>query len=334
MAASPREKAVIAVLGAGSWGSTLATLLHDNGHDVRLWDHSVETLRKLWETGHPPGVPELRLPPIPLSSDLAEAMEGVDAAVFGVPAQAYSDVCERIRSLSLAPPLCIIVSKGIDLRTLRPLSDLLAEEMKSSTVAVVSGPCIAREVAQGVPTSVVAACADAAVATRIQGWFNGPAFRVYTQGDLVGVEYAGAYKNVIAIAAGICDGLGFGANSKSALLTRGLAEMRRFVSAMGANDMTVIGLAGLGDLCVTCFSPHSRNRRFGEALGRGRTAEEIIAEIGEVVEGAPTAHAICRIADERKIVTPIARAVVCVIDKECSPKEAVARLMNRELTSE
>ncbi|MEO8377792.1 MAG: NAD(P)H-dependent glycerol-3-phosphate dehydrogenase [Candidatus Sumerlaeota bacterium] len=329
-----REKATIAVLGAGSWGSTLAALLHGNGHDVRLWDHSAEQLRKLWEVGHPPGVPELKLPAIQLSNDLAETLEGVDGAVFVVPAQAYSDVCHKIRGLNVTPPLCVIASKGIDLKTLRPLSDLLAEELPSSTIAVVSGPCIAREVAQGVPTSVVAACADANVATRLQGWFNSPTFRVYTQDDLVGVEYAGAYKNVIAIAAGICDGLGFGANSKSALLTRGLAEMRRFVSAMGANDMTVVGLAGLGDLCVTCFSPHSRNRRFGEALGKGRKPDEITAEIGEVVEGAPTAHAICRIAAERKIDTPIAKAVRCVIDGECSAKEAVVRLMTRELTSE
>lgn len=334
MAAVAREKAVIAVLGAGSWGSTLAALLHGNGHEVRLWDHSAEQLRKLNEAGHPPGVPELKLPPIRLSHDLAEALRGVDAAVFVVPAQAYADVCERIRALQLTPPLCIIASKGIDLHTLRPLSDILEEELKPRMIAVVSGPCIAREVAQGVPTSVVAACGDGAVAARVQGWFNSPTFRVYKQDDLAGVEYAGAYKNVIAIAAGICDGLGFGANSKSALLTRGLAEMRRFVSAMGANDMTVVGLAGLGDLCVTCFSPHSRNRRFGEALGRGRSASEIIAEIGEIVEGVPTAHAICKIADEKGISTPIAKAVAAVIDGECSPTDVVARLMSRELTSE
>lgn len=331
---APNDPAKIAVLGCGSWGSTIAAMLHRNGLAVRLWSHSEEELRRLREVGHPPGVPELRLPDMPMSHLLPEALTGIDAAVFVIPAQAVNNVCEHIRMAGLSLPVAIIASKGIDLQTLRPLSDVVNDYLPRTTVAVVSGPCIAREVAQGIPTSVVAACADDAVAGRVQHWFNSRTFRVYRQSDVLGVEYGGAYKNVIAIAAGACDGLGFGANSKSALLTRGLAEMRRFVLAMGAQDLTIMGLAGLGDLCVTCFSPHSRNRRFGEAMGKGIHPMEAIAQIGEVVEGVSTAEAVVRLSKERSIDTPIALSVTKVVSGEWSARETVTRLMTRELKDE
>lgn len=329
------HESTIAILGSGSWGSTIAAMLHRAGHTARVWSHSADELDILRRTGHPPGVPELRLPPeIPLSTSLAETLSGVDAAVFVTPAQAMTSVCLRIRAEAAPPPIAIIASKGIDLETLRPLSVIIAQHLPETIVTVLSGPCIAREVAQGIPTSVVAASTNEAAAQRVQQWFASPTFRVYTQPDVIGVEYAAAYKNVIAIAAGIGDGLGFGANTKSAVLTRGLAEMRRFVLEMGARELTIMGLAGLGDLCVTCFSPHSRNRRFGEALGHGAKPIEAIAEIGEIVEGVPTARAITRIAAQRNLTTPIADTVAHIVDGHLSPREAVTKLMTRELKGE
>ncbi len=324
----------IAVLGAGSWGSTIAAMLRSNGHEVRLWCHSKAETIRLGEEGHPPGVPELKLPDVILTNDLGEAVGECDAAVFVVPAQVTHQVARSLADLKIPVPISIICSKGIDLNSLKPLSAIIEENLPGSRIGVVSGPCIAREVAQGIPTSVVTACADEEVARKIQHWFVSGSFRTYRQSDVLGVEYAGAYKNVIAIAAGIGDGLGFGANSKSALLTRGLAEMRRFVSALGGDDQTTAGLAGLGDLCVTCFSPFSRNRRFGEALGKGISVEEAIREIGETVEGVKTAEAVVHLAGKEGLDVPVADAVVRIVAGEWEPMQAVSNLMNRDLKEE
>ncbi len=327
------QTAKLAVIGSGSWGSTLGAMLWENGHDVRLWSPTEEEAAALRKNGHPPGVPELKLPDLKITTSMAEALENAEAVILVIPAQKTAEVCGRIRQAG-APRLAIIASKGIDLETLRPLSDVVEESLPQTTVGVVSGPCIAREVAQRIPTSVVAACRDEALAEKIQHWFHSPFFRVYRQSDVLGVEFGGAYKNVIAIAAGVGDGLGFGANSKSALLTRGLAEMRRFVVAMGGEELTVAGLAGLGDLCVTCFSPHSRNRRFGEAVGRKKDAESAIREIGETVEGVLTAQAVFRMAKEKGLQVPVAEAVVHLVDGSWQPKDAVEKLMSRELKEE
>lgn len=324
----------LAVLGGGSWGATLAAHLARNGNAVALWCHDQRELATLAEKRHPPGVPELRLPEMILTASMADALRGTDAIFYVVPAQACAAVGRQVAAVADRARVHVLASKGIDLQTLRPLSDVLADSLPGETIGVVSGPCIAREVAQGIPTSVVVACADGVLAHRVQHAMASATFRVYRQDDVLGVEYAGACKNVIAIAAGVCDGLGFGANSKSALLTRGLAEMRRFVTAFGGNDQTIGGLAGLGDLCVTCFSPHSRNRRFGEALGRGETAEAALAAIGETVEGAPTARAVVRMAAEKGIQVPIAEAVLRIMAGEWAPREAVGKLMLRELKEE
>lgn len=327
--------AEICVLGSGSWGATLAAHLHQGGHRVRLWCHDAAELEALARNGHPPGVPELRLPALAvMTPDLATALAGAQGAVMVVPSQVVDGLCARIVALDVAPPVVVIASKGIDLKGHRPLSAVVAGRLRASKVAVVSGPCIAREVAMGVPTSVVAACDDVGVAEEVQHWFASPAFRVYRQEDVLGVEYGGALKNVIAIAAGVSDGLGFGANSKSALLTRGLAEMQRFATAHGAQERTIAGLAGLGDLCVTCFSPHSRNRRFGEALGRGVDAETALRGIGETVEGVATAQAVYELAREEGMEVPVAEAVCRIVGGDWSPQEAVERLMGRRLKEE
>lgn len=325
--------ATIAVLGAGSWGATLAAMLAHRGHRVRLWTHREEELLRLAELRHPPGVPELRLPAVTLTTNLPQAISGADAALIAIPAQTVGALCRQLAGLGAVPPL-IIASKGIDIATLQPLSELIESQLPGVTVGVVSGPCIAREVALGIPTSVVAASESEALSRTMQEWLASPTFRVYRQEDVLGVEYGGALKNVIAIAAGVGDGLGFGANSKSALLTRGLAEMSRFAVAHGAKASTIAGLAGLGDLCVTCFSPYSRNRRFGEALGKGGSAAEAMAAIGETVEGAPTAEAVVREAARKGIEVPIAEAVTRIIAGEWSPRDAVGALMTRGLKEE
>ncbi len=331
---TPPDAATLAVLGAGSWGSTMAALLAGNGHAVRLWSHAAGELELLRSRRHPPGVPELVLPDVVLTSDLNTALDGADAAMLVLPAQAIGSVAARLAPVYTPGMPLVIASKGIDLARRRLLSDVVVEAIPGAVVAVLSGPCIAREVARGLPTSVVAACTDAPTGARLQRWFATPTFRAYRQDDVVGVEIGGAYKNVVAIAAGVGDGMGFGANSKSALLTRGLAEMRRFALAFGASDLTMMGLAGLGDLTVTCFSPHSRNRRFGEALAGGATTEAILAEIGETVEGVATARAILALALEHGLETPVADAVVRLVDGEWTPRVAVQRLMTRELKDE
>lgn len=330
-----QETTKLAILGSGSWGCTMAAMLAEQGHSVRLWGRQQARLDELRDMGHPPGVPELVLPEMIMSTDLGEATDGARAAVIAVRSQAVGDVCRALAGLAAPPPLIVIASKGLDLETLQPLSEVAAQALPEGTqVAVLSGPCIAREVAQQSPASAVAACTNAPTAESVQRWFASPTFRVYRSSDVLGVEYAGATKNVIAIAAGASDGLGFGANAKSALITRGLAEMRRFAMALGAEDLTVTGLAGLGDLCVTCFSPHSRNRRFGEALSSGEAPSTIQERFGEVVEGVPTARAVVAIAARHGLEVPVAQAVCHLIDGTWSPQEATEKLMRRELKAE
>jgi len=324
----------VAVLGSGSWGATLAAHLHGNGVEVRLWCHSQREMDRLSKARHPPGVPELKLPELLVTTGLDEALEGAEAVVFVVPAQAMTEVTEKILQLDIYPSISIIASKGIDVKTRRVMSDVIQDALPKTRPLVISGPCIAKEVALGIPTSVVAACQEPGVLDLVLPWFVTNTFRVYRQPDILGVEICAALKNVIAIAAGISDGLGYGANSKSALLTRGLAEIRRLAMAMGADERTVSGLAGLGDLCVTCFSPHSRNRRFGEAIGKGESAGRAIETIGEVVEGLPTARAAVEIAREKNVEAPVAEAVCQIADGKWTPLQAVQNLMTRQLKSE
>jgi glycerol-3-phosphate dehydrogenase (NAD(P)+) len=228
----------------------------------------------------------------------------------------------------------VLASKGLDATTGRPLSALLEEALPGAPVGAISGPCIAREVAMRVPTSVVAACQDLARARAIRDAVASPTLRAYAQDDLVGVEVAAAMKNVIAIAAGVGDGLGFGANSKSALMARGLAEMARVVEAMGGRRETTYGLAGMGDLAVTCFSPHSRNRTFGQMIGEGRDPAEARKAIGMVVEGEPAARAALALARQHALELPIAQAVTRLCDGTWTGRDAVEALMQRELKDE
>lgn len=332
----PTER--VAVLGAGAWGATLADLLARKGAPVRVWDVSAETLARVERQRHPFGVPELKLHEgVVLEEDLAKAVAGADVIVFVVPSQAVADCSARLAPVLKGKserPALVLASKGIDVASLRLLAEIVEDELPGFPVGAVSGPCIAREVALGVPTSVVCAARERALAVRLRDLFGTPRFRTYTQRDLIGVELGGALKNIVAIAAGIGDGLGFGANTKSALLTRGLAEMARLAHEMGADMRTIYGLAGMGDLAVTCFSAHSRNRTFGEHLGKGATADEARTKIGMTVEGEPTARAALMLAKNHNVELPITQAVVNVCDRGWTAAQAVERLMTREMKDE
>ncbi|MEQ8820018.1 MAG: NAD(P)H-dependent glycerol-3-phosphate dehydrogenase [Sumerlaeia bacterium] len=334
------ENERVAILGAGSWGSVLAHLLASKGVHTTLWDRSSEAIARLAEKGHPFGVPELKLSKkVRLDSELEAVLPGVTVLVYVVPSQAVGDLSRSLaaaigRLTNPPAPLIVLASKGIDIANRTTLTEIVRQNMPGLDVAVLSGPCIAREVAQGMPTSVVVSCADPAQSDRLCDLFHCPGMRVYTQNDVTGVELGGALKNVIAIAAGIGDGLGYGNNTKATVLSRGLAEMSRLANAMGARPETMFGLAGLGDLAVTCFSPYSRNRTFGELLGQGLKPDEARAKVSMVVEGEPTAQAALALADRYQIEMPITEAVVRVCEGELTPRQAVEALMARSAKGE
>ncbi|MDX2176079.1 MAG: NAD(P)H-dependent glycerol-3-phosphate dehydrogenase [Candidatus Sumerlaeia bacterium] len=322
----------VAVLGAGSWGATLADLLGRKGLDVRLWDAHAEPLERLREERHPFGIPELRLSEgVRLCDDIEAAMRGSDAALLACPAQALDSLAARIAALpgSSHPASLVVVAKGIEVSTGRLPAEVLSAHLPLP-LAVLSGPCIAREVAKGVPTSAVAASAHGKLATAVQEACMTARFRIYTHDDVVGVELGGALKNVVAIAAGATDGLGFGDNTKAALVCRGLAEMTRLAGALGAQQRTLAGLAGLGDLTVTCFSPHSRNRTFGECLAKGESAAAIVDRLGQVVEGVPTARAAVELAMKHGVEVPIMSAVHHLCTGRLTAVQALDQLMNRD----
>ncbi len=337
----------ITLIGAGAWGCTLAELFHQKGLRVTVWEHHAERAALLRGSRTPFGVPMLHLSTaVEVEHDLLSAVADASVLVIVCPSQVIRSTAKalaEVLKLSGAAPAILLASKGLDLETHQPLTAVLMEFLPKSSLAVVSGPCIAREVAEGVPTSVVVASDDAAFGERMIQLLHTPRLRCYAQQDVLGVELGGALKNVIAIAAGISDGLGFGENSKSALLTRGLAEMNRFAVAFGANPLTITGLAGLGDLAVTCFSPHSRNRTFGEHLGKGLSAEEAKLRIGMTVEGEPTSRAALQMAadwNQRNpdhscpLELPITETVAHVCAGTLKPAEAVHRLMTRGIKSE
>lgn len=323
----------VVVLGAGSWGTALALLLAQNRHRVVLWGHDPERLaeadRLRENRRYLPGVPlpdALRLDP-----DLDRAMEGADVLVVSVPSKAFRDITAR---LSRFRGIVVSTTKGIEHTTGRTMCQILAETTPDARVAALSGPTLATEVAGGVPTAVVAASAQTEVAEQVQELFHRPTFRVYTSTDVVGVELGGALKNVVAIAAGICDGLGLGDNAKAALITRGLAEMSRLGTACGARAETFSGLSGLGDLTVTCTSRLSRNRSFGERIGRGESVVDLLAAAATAIEGFPTSRSAHDLALRLGVSAPIITEVHATLHEGKSPRQAVVDVLNRETRSE
>ena len=312
----------VAVVGAGSWGSTFAGLLAERGHEVVLACRDPEQARVIDETGRNPrylaSVDLSRVAARPLAD---EPFAGAELVVVAVPSRAFPEVVGALPS-GEAPVLSLV--KGLDVASGERLSTLV----RGRAVAVLSGPNHAEEIAQGLPAAAVVASEDETLAETVQHALMSPRFRVYVNADLVGVELCAAAKNVIALAAGAVDGFGMGDNAKAALITRGLAEMGRLGEAAGARPETFAGLAGLGDLVVTCWSRHSRNRRAGELIARGASPEEAAREIGMVVEGIPTAPALRRFAHAHGVELPLTEAVVAVLEGG-DVREAVAALMAR-----
>jgi glycerol-3-phosphate dehydrogenase (NAD(P)+) len=319
----------VTVLGAGAWGTALANLLCQNEHAVTLWGHDARRLAQLRETRENP----LYLPGIALSNKIkfqenpTAALQDAACVVIAVPSKFFREVT---RQFSVFDGLAVSVTKGIEYETGLTMSGLLKTTMPKAAAAALSGPTLALEVARGIPAAIVAAHPLTETARRVQALFGRPAFRVYTSQDVAGVELGGAIKNVVALAAGIGDGLGFGDNAKAGLVTRGLAEMRRLGVARGAHTETFSGLSGLGDLAVTCYSRLSRNRAFGERVGRGEKVESILAGTPSVAEGYPTARAAFQLARKLGIETPIIDEVHAMLYEGKNVRQAVQDLMSRE----
>lgn len=322
----------ITVLGAGAWGTALATLLQRGGHAVTIWGHNPAHLEALRSGRNERYLPGVALPTDwRLTPDLATATSDAESIVVAVPSKAFREVTAGLADYSGA---LISVTKGIEHQTGLTMCGILAATAPKAKLAALSGPSLALEVARGIPTAIVAASEDAAVAASVQKLFHRPAFRVYTSTDLNGVELGGALKNIIAIAAGVCDGLGFGDNSKASLVTRGIVEMRRLGVAGGAQAETFAGLSGMGDLMVTCFSKLSRNRGFGERVGRGEQPEAILASMTSVVEGCPTARSAWQLARKLGISTPIIDEVYAMLYEGKNVRQAVQDLTTRESKAE
>jgi glycerol-3-phosphate dehydrogenase (NAD(P)+) len=323
----------VTVIGAGAWGTALANLLCQNANQVTLWGHEPDLLREIQRTGRN----EVFLPGIQLSPqlqcepDLPAAAAASECAVVAVPSKFLREVTARLPRFR---GIAVSVTKGIEDETGLTMSGILRATMPESTAAALSGPSFALEVARGIPGAIVAAHPDPRIAKTIQLLFHRPTFRVYTSRDVLGVELGGALKNVVAIAAGVGDGLGYGDNTKAALITRAMAEIRRLGVACGASAETFSGLSGLGDLTVTCFSRLSRNRRFGEQVGRGEKVEDILAGAVAVAEGYPTARSAHHLAGRLGIQTPIVREVFAMLYEGKNVREAVQSLMSRDMKQE
>jgi glycerol-3-phosphate dehydrogenase (NAD(P)+) len=325
-------RARIAVLGAGSWGTALAIRLCRNGHAVRLWGNEADHIAELREDGENRRfLPGITLPAGLVAFDsLDQALNGATDCLMVVPSHAFAAVTEQLagrlpRGLGLA-----WATKGLDPATGGLLHTIARQVLPDEALAIVSGPSFAREVANGLPTAVTVASAEPEFARRIAALLHGEHFRAYTSADMVGVEISGAAKNVLAIATGIADGLGFGANSRAALITRGLTELIRLGTALGGRGETFMGLAGVGDLVLTCTDDQSRNRRLGLALARGSSIAQARAVIGQEVEGVVTALAVHTLSERLGVEMPISEQVYRVLYEGRSPLEATAALLERE----
>ena len=324
------------MIGDGGWGTANAVLLAGYGHDVALWGAFpayIEEMRRTRANGR--YLPGVELPAgLRLTADRAEAVSGAEVVVLAPPSKYFASVVDGFRGLVPPDALVVSVTKGLCERTNRRMTDLGAEILGLGPIVALAGPSHAEEVARGIPTAVVAACEDEARARRVQEIWSGPRFRVYTSADPAGVEIGGAVKNVLAIAVGCSDGLGFGDNTRAALITRGLVEMKRFVLAYGGTPETLSGLAGVGDLIVTCTSVHSRNHAVGERLGRGERIADILASMQMVAEGVWNSKVVHEIAARLGVDMPICEIVYRACYEGYDAKDAVADIMGRGLKSE
>lgn len=322
----------ITVLGAGAWGAALAKILHENGNGVTLWDINAALLEELRQGHSERLLPGVALPTDwKIEADFQKAIAGREVLVMAIPSQAFRQVAAKLAGHS---GIFVSVTKGIEFETGETMSRILREQAPANRVAALSGPSFAREVALGIPTTVVCASESDGTARTVQGLFHRPEFRIYRSTDVLGVEYGGALKNVIAIAAGVSDGLGYGDNTKAGLVTRSLSEMRRLGMACGAQSETFAGLSGLGDLMLTCFSKQSRNRDLGHRLGSGESMADIQASAPKLAEGYPTARSAYRLARDKGVPTPIIDEVYALLYEGKEPKVAVRDLISREFKEE
>ena len=324
--------ASIGVIGAGSWGTALALLLCHNGHAVTLWSIMEEEVALLrTERENPSKLPGVKLPEsIAVTSDLQEAAAGKELLVLAVPSPYIRSTAHSMRELVKEGQKIVNVAKGIEERTLMTLSEIIEEEIPGADVAVMSGPSHAEEVGKGIPTTIVVGAGKRKTAEYVQSIFMNEVFRVYTSPDVLGIELGAALKNVVALAAGIADGLGYGDNTKAALITRGIAEIARLGTAMGGKMETFGGLSGIGDLIVTCASMHSRNRRAGILIGKGYSYEDAMKEVKMVVEGVYSAKAAMGLSEKYGVQLPIIEQVNEVLFHGKLADEAVKDLMLRD----
>lgn len=328
----------ISVIGDGGWGTTLAVHLAKNKHPVSLWGPFPAYIRRIGKsrvnTKFLPGIKLARN--ITLTENLIEALEKGDLIVFAIPSKYAAGILRKIKKtkVDLSGKIFLSVTKGIDTNKLLRMSEIIRGELGDIPLAVLSGPTIASEVARGIPSTAVVASNNLNTAKKVQAIFNSKSFRIYTNTDVTGVELGGSVKNIIAIACGVCDGLGFGTNTKAAILTRGLAEMARLGKALGAKQQTFSGLTGLGDLVTTCVSPKSRNRSVGEQLGRGKSIKAIMSHMEMVAEGVETVKAAHKLSRKYNVSMPITTEVYNIIYRNKKPSRAVADLMQRKTKSE
>ncbi|KAA9007740.1 NAD(P)H-dependent glycerol-3-phosphate dehydrogenase [Paenibacillus spiritus] len=328
----------VAVLVAGSWGTALASVLASNHSEVRIWTRSAdqaEEINRRHSNEH--YLPGILLPDnLIATTDMGAAVSGVEAVVIVAPSSAMRQVSRDLKAFWKPDMLCVHATKGFETESMKRMSTVISEELgcPEGQIVVLSGPSHAEEVVRHCPTTVVVASQDETAAFRAQSLFNNNDFRVYTNRDLVGVELAGALKNIIALGAGLSDGLGFGDNAKAALLTRGLAEISRVGVGLGANPLTFAGLAGIGDLVVTATSRHSRNWRAGSLLGQGKPLDEVLESMGMVVEGIRTTQAAYALSQQMNVQMPITVQIYQVLFQNKSPRSAVEALMGRDPKAE
>ncbi|HOW42876.1 MAG TPA: NAD(P)H-dependent glycerol-3-phosphate dehydrogenase [Candidatus Omnitrophota bacterium] len=331
------KKTAIAVLGDGGWGTTLAILLARKGFSVSLWSAFPEYARVLDKKRfNAKFLPGFAIPgQIDITADLDRAVAGKTIIVIAIPSQYIRGILRRLKKAGHPKQaLFVSVTKGIEIGSLKRISEIIHEELGSLHLGVLSGPTIAAEVAAGIPTTAVIASHNKRVREHLQDIFMTDRFRIYTSDDVIGAEIGGSLKNVIAIACGIADGLGFGSNTKAALLSRGLAEISRLGHTLGAVAKTFSGISGLGDLVTTCFSAHSRNRFVGEQIGKGESPRTVLSHMDMVAEGVPTAKSAYALSIKHKVDMPITREVYLVLYKNKSPHAAVVDLMTRQKKAE
>lgn len=328
------KKTKLTILGDGAWGTTLAILLSNNGHDVTVWSAFPEHLDILdKERENKTYLKGIKIPSnIVFEKDLGKAIEFGEYIVFSIPSKFFREVARNIKkeNVSLKGKVFINVAKGLEQKTLKRMTEILKEELGNVQTAVLSGPTIAIEVAKELPALVVAAAKKHSVAENIQDIFSNEYFRVYTSIDVIGVELGGPLKNIIAVVAGISDGLGFGSNAKAAILSRGIVEIQRLGEKMGAKRKTFYGLAGLGDLSTTCISPESRNRTLGEKIAKGQKLEDIVNSTSSIIEGATTAEAVYQLSKKHKVDMPIVSSVYHILYDGMNPVDALTQMMQRE----